>query len=114
MNRISICSLLLALAMQYASAPGPALAANAALTGTVLAAGAPVANAQLTATVNNVTLTTRTDAVGRFAFFNLSPGSYVISASGVGGTAQTSGHLGAGGANITLRLDARKLGVISV
>jgi hypothetical protein len=114
MTRISICSLLLALAMQFAAATEPVLAASATLTGIVLADGAPVPNAQLTATGNNVTLTTRTDAVGRFKFFNLSPGSYVVSAAASGGTSTTSIDLPASGADITLHLDPKKLGVVSV
>jgi len=105
---------MLSLAAQLAIVAAPALAASTVLTGVVTAAGAPVANAQVTAAGNNVSQKTRTDTAGRFAFPNLAPGSYLVTATGSGGEVSTALDLPASGADITLKLEAKNLGVISV
>jgi hypothetical protein len=114
MNRIARCVVLLSLAALLALSASPAAAASTTLTGIVLAAGAPVANAKVTAAGDSVSQATRTNAAGRFAFPNLTVGSYLVTATGDGGQAATALDLPAAGAEITLRLDAKSLGIVSV
>jgi hypothetical protein len=114
MQRILKCLLLLSAAATFATTAAPAAAATTMLTGVVVSAGAPVANAQVTASGDNVSQKTRTGATGRFTFANLTPGSYLVSATGDGGEAATSIDLPASGADITLKLSAKRLGIISV
>jgi len=92
----------------------PAHASTTFLTGTVTADGKPVSGAQVTATGNNLTQRTQTDAAGRFAFPNLTPGSYVVMAQATAGSATTSVDVATVGADVTLRLVAKQLGVVSV
>ena len=113
MNRISKCIFMLSLAAQIAFTAAPAVAASADLTGVVMASGVPVANAQITAVGDNGSQTTRTGAGGRFAFHNLSAGSYVVTATGDGGKASTAVDVPAAGADITLTLEAKSLGIIT-
>ncbi|HKW44171.1 MAG TPA: TonB-dependent receptor [Candidatus Eremiobacteraceae bacterium] len=105
---------MLSLAAQLVCGAAPAAAASTVLTGVVLGGGAPVADAQVTATGDNVAQKTRTNAAGRFTFPNLSAGSYVVTATGDGGLASTAVDLPASGADITLKLDPKKLGIVSV
>jgi len=92
----------------------PALASTTFLTGTVTADGKPVPGAQVTAIGNNLTQRTQTDAAGRFAFPNLTPGSYVVTAQATAGSATASVEVATVGGDVTLRLVAKQLGVVSV
>src|SRR5450755_1160954 len=113
MRRISKYFLLPLVAATAVAMTAPA-AATTMLTGVVLSAGTPVGNAQVTASGDNVSQRTRTNPAGRFSFANLGPGSYLVSANGDGGEASTTLDLPASGADITLKLSAKKLGIISV
>jgi TonB dependent receptor/Carboxypeptidase regulatory-like domain len=95
----------------------PALAVNASalLSGRVTHNGAAVANVQVTATGNNSTSVTKTDADGRFRFPPLTLGTYRIEASS--GTLQAIAQvdLAPSGASITLALtNVKQIGVVTV
>src|ERR1700726_1705230 len=113
MKRISKCIFMLSLAAQVAFTAAPAAATSAVLTGVVIASGVPVANVEVTAAGNNGSQKTRTDANGRFAFPNLSAGSYLVTATGDGGKVATTIDLAAAGADITLTLAAANLGIVT-
>jgi carboxypeptidase family protein len=89
-------------------------AATAFLTGTVFSNGRPIENVDVTAVGNNVTEHGRTDARGRFAFPNLWPGSYAITAVSSVGAGSVTVDLPAEGADISLTLQTKSLGVVSV
>jgi hypothetical protein len=91
------------------SFPSAARAASLGfVSGTVEVAGKPVGGAVVIATGNNLTLKTRTDPAGRFAFSTLPVGTYTISAFGEAGAAATTIDLSSGGATLTLALGALK------
>lgn len=92
----------------------PAQASTTFLTGTVTAGGKPVSGAQVTATGNNLTQRTQTDASGHFAFANVTPGTYVVTAQATAGSATTSVDIATVGADITLALVPKQIGVVSV
>jgi len=85
MSRFVRIFVLLACLIEMAALSLPADASTTFLTGTVTADGKPVSGAQVTATGNNLTQRTQTDAAGRFAFPNLTPGSYVVMAQATAG-----------------------------
>ncbi|MBV8171546.1 MAG: carboxypeptidase regulatory-like domain-containing protein [Candidatus Eremiobacteraeota bacterium] len=87
--------------------PSYAFAANAYLSGRVLYAGKPVADASVTATGNNVQQATRSDQAGDFRFSTLSPGSYTLVASAPGKSGTLLVDLPASGASVTLEMFAR-------
>lgn len=91
-----------------------AAAGSAFLTGTVVSYGLPAANVGVSAVGNNVSQQTRTDASGRFRFPNMWPGTYKVTAVSTQGTATVSVDLPAAGADITIALSPKSLGVISV
>lgn len=76
------------------------------LAGTITNAGAPVAGAQVSATGNQRTITTTSDANGHFAFPPLAIGTYDVSAKSGDQTGSTSVDLGAGGSTITIDVAA--------
>ena len=76
------------------------------LSGTVTNAGSPAPSAQVTASGNNHTVTTTTDAKGHFAFPPLAGGTYVVSARSGNLQGSASVDLGAGGAVITIPISA--------
>ncbi len=86
------------------AAPAYAVNASALLDGSVINAGAPVADADVTVTGNNLTLRTKSDAKGKFSFPPLALGGYDVTATS--GTLRTRAHvdLSGGGASITLEL----------
>ena len=88
------------------AAPAYAVNASAFLDGTVINAGAPVADADVTVTGNNLTLHAKSDAKGKFAFPPLALGGYDVTATS--GALRTRAHvdLSGGGASITLDLSA--------
>jgi len=93
----------------------PAAAAGTAiLTGRVLSAGLPVADAIVSATGNNITVRTRTDRDGRFSIPDLWPGTYTIVATAQSGTKSITIDLPAVGADVSLDLTAKELAVIDV
>ena len=99
--RGSACALL---PIVLCSAPALAVNASAFIRGTVTNQGKPVANAQVTASGNNLTAKTKTDAAGRFAFPPLAVGTYDVEAR----TGDLSGlvrvDLGGGGADVAIAL----------
>jgi hypothetical protein len=92
------------------SAAGPCSAASttAIISGTVTSKGAPVPNAALTASGNNLTAQTSTDAKGHFAFRPLAPGTYDVTAryGDLQGTVRVD--LGSGGATLEVPLGTLK------
>jgi hypothetical protein len=104
----ALCAAAAASALIASLYAAPARAANdtAFLAGTVTAEGRPVASASVTASGNNLTTSTTTDARGRFAFAPLPVGTYVIKA--VKGDLHTTARvdLGAAGADVALKLEA--------
>jgi len=105
---------LLVCTAQLAALSTQAMAATTRLSGTVVSEDKPVAGALVTVTGDNLRLTTRTDASGRFAFFDLSQGAYTVEASAPSGAATVRVDLATVGADVTLRLSAKKLGTITV
>jgi len=97
-----------------AAAHAPARAATAFLSGSVTSAGAPVANAAVSATGNNAVARTVSDERGKFSFATLSPGSYVVSATAAQGTDSIDVDLTSAGADVELKLAAKRLGTIPV
>ncbi|HLW38503.1 MAG TPA: carboxypeptidase regulatory-like domain-containing protein, partial [Candidatus Eremiobacteraceae bacterium] len=89
-------------------------AAATALRGTVTANGKPVASAEVSAAGNNITERTRTDSRGRFDFLNVMPGTYVVTVVAQEGTATTSIDLPASGADVTIALGPKQLGVVAI
>jgi Carboxypeptidase regulatory-like domain len=70
---------LLAIAVMCVSAaPAYAVNASAFLTGTVTSKGRPMAHITVTASGNNLTVRTTTDAKGRFSFPPLALGTYDV------------------------------------
>src|SRR5580698_8831636 len=67
------------------------------LAGTITNDGAPVVGAQVTATGNNLTENTTTDAQGKFAFPPLAIGTYSVTAKSADLTGKISVDLGGGG-----------------
>jgi len=101
----ALCAVSLACAA-LAVANLPVLAANesAFLSGSVVAAGAPVAGAEVTVSGNDVTLRTTSDAHGRFSFPPLALGTYDVEASHGHLHAAVHVDLGTAGADLTLAL----------
>src|ERR1700723_2981593 len=79
-----------------------AAAATGFLAGTITNAGAPVAGAQVTATGNNLTQNTTSDAQGHFAFPPLTIGTYNVTAKSGELTGKTSVDLGGGGSTVAI------------
>jgi hypothetical protein len=96
----------LAVAVLYTLSATPSYAANtsAFLTGTVTNQGAPAANAEVVASGNNLTVNTKTDAKGHFAFTPLPLGTYYVTASYGDLRAVSRVDLGNGGAALALTL----------
>jgi hypothetical protein len=96
---------LFAVSLAFACAVG-AFAANASgfLSGTVTNGSAPVAGAAVTASGNNRTVSTTTDANGRFAFPPLPAGTYGVSAKSGDLQGSTSVDLGSAGATVAVAL----------
>jgi hypothetical protein len=88
------------------SSPAPAFAVNASafLTGTVTNKGLPVAGAQLTASGNNLTVKTKTDARGRFSFPPLPLGTYDVEGRFGNLRGILRVDLGSGGATVAIVL----------
>jgi hypothetical protein len=92
-----------------------ATSASAFLTGTVSTNGVPVSRAAVTASGNNATVRTVTDANGRFSFPPLPLGTYEVRARGGQLQARLLVDLGSDGAVITLSLQRlRQIGQVAV
>ncbi|MBV9149515.1 MAG: carboxypeptidase regulatory-like domain-containing protein, partial [Candidatus Eremiobacteraeota bacterium] len=90
------------------SMPTAALAAGTVfLSGTVTADGIAVADATVLASGNNATFRTTTNARGEFSFPSLLAGTYLLNASGRGGTASASVDLTGSGVTVNLPLQPR-------
>jgi hypothetical protein len=116
MNKSHLCRAAcaaLALAAMLALPIAGVAAASAYLTGSVIAAGKPVANATVTATGNNVMATTHTTADGRFSFASLSPGSYVLVATANGASGTLAVDLPASGLNVTVEIGVKTIGSVT-
>src|ERR1700733_7883953 len=70
------------------------------LAGTITNAGAPVAGARVTATGNNLTENTTSDARGHFAFPPLAIGTYGVTATSGDLTGKVSVDVGGGGSTV--------------
>jgi hypothetical protein len=77
------------------------------LAGTITNAGAPVAGAQVTATGNNLTQNTSSDAHGHFAFPPLAIGTYNVTAKSGDLSGKASVDLGGGGSTVTVDVSAQ-------
>ncbi|HYK52504.1 MAG TPA: carboxypeptidase regulatory-like domain-containing protein [Candidatus Eremiobacteraceae bacterium] len=94
--------------------PHPALAAaSVTLSGTVTFEGKPVANADVYAVGDNVTAHTQTTPQGRFAFTNLTPGTYAVRVAAASGSAYLIVDLGVTGADLPVALKTKQLAVVS-
>ncbi|MBV8531592.1 MAG: TonB-dependent receptor [Candidatus Eremiobacteraeota bacterium] len=82
-----------------------AVNASAFLGGTVTESGRPVAHVTVTASGNNRTLRTSTDARGHFAFPPLAVGTYVIEVAAGDRRGRVRVELGSGGATISVPLE---------
>jgi TonB dependent receptor/Carboxypeptidase regulatory-like domain len=86
------------------TAPSRAVNASAFISGIVTDGGRPVAHVQVTASGNNLTVKTTTDAQGRFAFPPLSLGTYVVAATSGDHRGAVRIDLSGGGAVIGITL----------
>ena len=103
--------LLFALAARVAYA----VTVSAFLSGTVTNQGAPAANVPVTASGNNLTLRTTTDANGHFTFPSLQQGTYEVSAGSAGLKDTVRVDLGSSGATVALALTRlREIGKVAV
>jgi len=91
------------------SAPSYAVNASASLAGVVTANGQPAAHVQVTASGDNLTVKTTTDAQGRFSFPPLALGSYDVEARSGDLVGDARVDLGGDGATVTLALGALKV-----
>jgi hypothetical protein len=93
---------------------GGAVSASAALSGTVTTAGQAAANVGVTASGNNSTFKTTTDASGHFLFPALALGTYELVATSGDLAARARVDLGSGGANLALTLlGLREIGAVT-
>jgi len=86
------------------AAPAVAVNASAFITGTVTEGGKPAAHVAVTASGNNLTATTATDAAGRFSFPPLALGTYDVEARRGDRRGLVRIDLGNGGASVSIRL----------
>lgn len=108
-------ALAVAILAGLSAAPAPATTATAFLAGTVSLSGVPVPGVAVSASGNNVTLRTLTDAKGRFAFPPLPLGSYEVEAQKNDLRARLRVDLGNDGATLTLSLThLRQIGEVVV
>ena len=97
-----------AILLALCAAPTLAVNANALITGTVTDNGSPAADVVVTASGNDLTLKTKTDARGRFAFPPLALGSYDITVAEGDLQGRARVDLGTGGANVAIVLEGVK------
>ncbi len=108
-------ALILVAFMGWWTAPSRAANANAFLSGTVTQDGHPVARLEVTATGNNLTVKTTTDAQGHFAFPPLALGTYTVEAKSGDHQGNVRVDLSSGGATITLALvPLKEIGAVAV
>jgi len=88
-------------------------AANAYLRGSVVFQGKPAPNVLVTASGNNVSQATRTDAQGVFQFASLSPGTYTLFAASEEGSGRLVVDLPASGATVTLELGVKTIASVT-
>jgi TonB dependent receptor/Carboxypeptidase regulatory-like domain len=93
----------IALALLASGAAGAA-STSAFLTGTVTSKGAPIGNVAVTASGNNATVSTTTDAKGRFSLPPLALGTYTVEAKYGDLRGIVRVDLGSGGANVAIAL----------
>lgn len=86
-----------------------AVNASAFLSGTVTSHGSPVAHVGVTATGNNLTVRTTTDAQGHFSFPPLALGTYVIDVASGDLRGRARVDLGSGGTGITITLQPAEI-----
>jgi hypothetical protein len=104
LRRFLRAALILVAFMLVWSAPSRAVNASAFISGTVTQDGLPVAHVQVTATGNNQTAKTTTDARGHFGFPPLALGTYVIEAKSGDHQGAVRVDLSGGGAVVGLTL----------
>jgi Carboxypeptidase regulatory-like domain/TonB-dependent Receptor Plug Domain len=114
MKRIAAFAAAACCAAQLISSHPPALASTARLSGVVVAGSNPVGNAKVSVSGNNMSESTTTNSNGRFAFSDLTPGSYIVSATATAGSGATTIDLSASGADIQLAVSQRSLGLVTV
>jgi outer membrane receptor for ferrienterochelin and colicins len=102
----ALCSVSIAFGLALACV-GFSYAANASafITGTVTNHGVPAADVTVTASGNNLTAKTRTDARGHFSFPPLALGTYDVEAYDHGLRGIVRVDLGSGGASISIALE---------
>ena len=86
------------------AAPSYAVNASAFITGTVTNNGLPAAHVAVTASGNNLTVKTTTDAKGHFSFPPLALGSYDVEARNGDLRGLVRVDLGSGGVSLSLSL----------
>ena len=110
---VAPCALILC-AICVLAIPIPATAAaTVTLSGTVVFEGKLVANADVYAAGDNMTAHTQTTAHGRFAFTNLTPGTYSVRVVAPSGSAYLLVDLGVAGADLSVTLKTKQLAVVS-
>ncbi len=107
----AVCAAVLTSAALVTSTAQPAKAAST-LSGVVVYADKPVAGAKVSAQGGNATEQTTTDQTGRFAFPDLEPGTYTIDVVAPAGSARLIVDLGVTGADVTMTLSTKQLGVV--
>jgi hypothetical protein len=114
--RRSLCAAVSTIALTLlVTAPSRAVNASAFISGTVTQDGHPVARLQVTATGNNLTVKTMTDAQGHFAFPPLALGTYTIEAKSGDHQGNVRVDLSGGGATIALTLvPLKEIGAVAV
>jgi TonB dependent receptor/Carboxypeptidase regulatory-like domain len=104
-RRCKLCAALFTIASALLMAgPARAVTTSSFLTGTVANRGVPVANVAVTASGNNVTLTTKTDSKGHFSFPPMALGTYTVEAKYGELRGIVRVDLGSGGANVAVAL----------
>ncbi|HVR46723.1 MAG TPA: TonB-dependent receptor [Candidatus Binatia bacterium] len=104
MARAAVCSALLLALSALAAAPVYAVNASAFLSGTVTRDGHPASAIAVTASGNNLTVKTSSDARGHFAFPPLALGTYDVEARQGDLRGLIRVDLGSGGATISIAL----------
>jgi hypothetical protein len=94
--------------------PARATNTSAFLSGTIIQNGAPVAGADVRATGNNRTYTTKTDRHGYFQFPPASVGTYTIEASHGDAHGSARVDLATGGAVVTIPIGLKEIGNVVV
>src|SRR5690242_15695598 len=110
---LALCALTLYAACDLAAAQPAAAAPSVTMSGTVVFQGKPVPNADVYAAGDSLTVHTQTSAQGRFAFTNLTPGTYAVRVVAPAGNAYLIVDLGVTGADLAVTIHTKQLAIVS-